>query len=78
MTLIDDAGRVWHKLWSVRLALLSALLSAVEFALPLVPDSWADSVGRGKFAAAALVVSIAAGVARIVSQPKLRKEGDDA
>lgn len=74
MNLIDDARHVWHRLWSVRLALLSALLSAAEFALPLIPDAVADMVGRGKFAAAAMIVSLAAGVARVVSQPKLHDE----
>ena len=78
MKLIDDAKHVWHRLWSVRLALLAALLSAVEFALPFVPDAFAEMVGRGRFAAAALVISLGSGLARVVSQPKLHKEDDDA
>lgn len=73
MQLIDDARKTWHRLWSVRLALLSALLSAAEFALPLVPDSVADVIGRGRFAAAAFAISVGAAVARVVSQPRLRK-----
>jgi hypothetical protein len=77
MKLIDDARRTWHKLWSVRLALLSAALSAIEFALPLVPDSVAELIGRGRFAAAALVISLGSGLARVVSQPKLHGGEDD-
>jgi len=65
--LIPGAGALWRKLWSVRLALLSALLSAVELALPYV----APSVPSRMFAAAALLVALAAGVARLVSQPAL-------
>ena len=66
MTLIDDARRLWLRFWSVRLSLLSALLSAAEFALPLIPDGVAEFIGRGKFAAAAFAISMGAAVARIV------------
>lgn len=77
MTLIEGARQTWHRLWSVRLALLSAALSAIEFALPLIPDSFAEMIGRGRFAAAALVVSLGAGLARVVAQPKLHKDDDE-
>ena len=52
--------------------LLSALLSAGEFALPMLPDAIVDLVGRGRFAAAAFALSIAAGIARVVAQPRMR------
>ncbi|RTL37175.1 MAG: hypothetical protein EKK53_21635 [Burkholderiales bacterium] len=65
--LIDDARSIWHRLWSVRLALISAALSAVEFALP----HFAPSERSGAFAATAGVVSLAAAVARLVAQPKV-------
>ena len=78
LNMIEDASHVWHRLWSLRLTALSAALSAAEFALPMVPDGVAEFVGRGKFAAAAFVLSMAAAGARLVSQPKLRKEQDDA
>lgn len=70
MTLIPDAGKLWPQLWSVRLAALSAVLSAVEFALPYVapaaPDRW--------FAAGAFVVAILAAGARVVAQPALHED----
>lgn len=71
MKLIDEWGRVLRRAWSVRLALLSALLSAVEIGVQL----WAPGQG-GKAAAAAAVVALAAGVARIVSQAKMRGDGN--
>ena len=74
MLLIDDARKVFRKAWSVRLALLSAALSAAEFALQYL----APAQSSGRFAALAGVVSLAAALARIVAQPKLTKEGDDA
>ena len=67
MVLIQDAGFLWHKLWSVRLAILSAILSACEFAMQYLAPSHAN----GSFAVAAFIVSLASGVARIVAQPAL-------
>lgn len=67
MKLIDDAKRTWHRLWSVRLALLSAALSGAEFAMPYI----APAQSSRTFAALAAVVSIGAGIARIVAQPKV-------
>lgn len=58
------------RLTSVQLAVLSAVLSAVEFALPFV----APEKPSGYFAAAAVVVSIGAALARLVQQPKARRE----
>jgi hypothetical protein len=71
MKLIDEWGRVLRRAWSVRLALLSAALSAVEIGVQL----WAPGQG-GKAAAAAAAAALAAGVARIVAQAKMR-EGRD-
>jgi hypothetical protein len=68
MTLIDDARKVWHRLWSVRLALLSAGLSAAEFAMPYI----APVQPSGRFAALAALISVAAAVARIVAQPRIK------
>ena len=73
MSLVDHWATVVRRAWSVRLSLLSALLSAAEFALPLLPDSVVDTIGRGRFAGAAFVISIAAGIARVVAQPRMRK-----
>lgn len=64
LNLVWNWRRVLKKSWSVRLALLSALLSAVEFAMPFI----APAQSSRRFAALALSVSIAAGVARIIAQ----------
>lgn len=72
MKLIDEWRRVAMKAWSVRMALLSALLSGAEFALPMLPDGLVEAIGRGRFAAAAFVLSLAAGVARVVAQPRMK------
>ena len=67
--LVDGWARVLRRAWSVRLALISAALSGVEFALPY----FAPEKSSGKFAALAGIVSVSAAVARIVAQPKVWK-----
>lgn len=66
MKLLDNWPRLIKRAWSVRLAILSASLSAVEFALPFV----APTQPSGWFAGAAVLVSLAAAAARIVAQPR--------
>jgi hypothetical protein len=66
--LISDAGRLWHRLWSVRLAILAAALGAVDAALPFVAPTHASPAFAGLTAA----VSLAAAGARLVCQPSLR------
>jgi hypothetical protein len=65
MQLVQNASEVAKKAWSIRLALLAAILSAIETAMQLFNPAdfgpW--------FGAAAMVVGIAAALARIVAQP---------
>jgi len=70
--LITDASRLWPRLWSVRLAVLSALLSACEVALPYA----APSTQSIPWAALSGLVALAAAVARIVAQPALYRDDD--
>ena len=71
MTLIYEWKLAIRKFWSFRLAILSAVLSACE----LVVQIWQpDGIQPGLFAAIAMFVSLAAGIARIVAQPKAYKE----
>ena len=68
MTLIDNAKEVLLKAWSIRLALLGALFSAAEVALPFfVP---LDLLPPNTMAVLALVCSAGAAIARVVAQPK--------
>ena len=69
MKLLSDWAWVARKAWSVRLALLSGLLSAIEFSLPFI----APSVPSRRFAAAAAAVALAAAAARVVAQPRLHE-----
>ena len=64
MKLIAEWKLILVKAWSVRLALLAAMLGGVELALPL----FSDAMPRGWFMAASVVTSLAVTVARIVAQ----------
>lgn len=66
--LIDDWRKLAPKLWSMRLMLVSFVLSGVEVALPYC----APTVPSGRFAAAAGLVTVAAAVARLVAQPEAK------
>ena len=66
-SLVDGWKTVLWRSWSVRLNVLCAVLSAVEFALP-----YANVRLGGAAALTALVVSLGAAFARIVAQPKMR------
>lgn len=70
MNVIADWKRVLRQAWSVRLALLAALLSSVE----ILVQMWAVIRPTPWFALGAAAVSLAAAVARIVSQPHLRAD----
>lgn len=64
MKLIDDWRELWKYLWSVRLALLAAGLTAAEAAVPRI----SDSVPPGLFLILSAIVSIAAAGSRLVAQ----------
>jgi hypothetical protein len=70
LKLIDDWQRMLRRAWSVRFSLIATILGAVEVAVQL----WAPGQG-GKAAALAALASLAAGVSRIVAQPKMHQEG---
>jgi len=74
MRLIDDAGRVLRKAWSVRLAALAALLSAAEVGLPYLLPDWPPRLA----AAAASLVTLAAMVVRFIAQPEIHRGNDTA
>lgn len=67
MNLIDDAAKVLRRAWSIRLALLSAVFSAAEVALPF----FTDFVPPRTMALLAVFTAAGAAVARIVAQPKM-------
>jgi hypothetical protein len=73
MKLIDDCRDVWHKLWSIRLSILAAVLAVCEIlaalqpVLPLLPAF----IPPGMFAALSALVALAAAGSRVIKQEKL-------
>jgi hypothetical protein len=63
MQLIPESHQAL-KLWSIRLAIISAGLAAAEASLPL----WHGVIPDGVFAALSSGIAIAAAVARVVQQ----------
>lgn len=67
MRFIDDAGRLWHRFWSVRLAALSVIASAAD-------AGWQVHVtGQTPYIAlATAAISAGAGFSRLIAQDTLR------
>ena len=63
MKLIDDASG-WHRLWSMRLAILSALFGALELIMPI----WSGLVPDSVFATLSTLSAVAAAIARVIKQ----------
>lgn len=72
MELMTNWKSIATKAWSMRLIILAALLSGFEVALPVMREAIEPLglVPPGVFAALSFVATAAAGVARIVAQPK--------
>ena len=69
MTLLPEWKWLIRKTWSIRLVILSAMLSGFEVILPL----FVDTIPRNLFAALSMCSAIAAGIARVVAQPKMER-----
>ncbi len=69
MNLVPEWKWLLRKTWSIRLVILSALLSGFEVILPL----FVDTIPRNLFAALSMCSAIAAGIARVVAQPKMER-----
>lgn len=66
MHLLPDWREIVGRAWSIRLALLAAVFSASEVALPF----FAPFVPPKTMAILALIASAGAAIARVIAQPK--------
>lgn len=66
MTFIKDAKKIWHRLWSVRLALFSALIAVAQTCF----DLYTSGTPHMTVIIAGLL-GIAGAVSRLVDQPSL-------
>ena len=80
MKLIDDAGVLWHRIWSVRMSIISAAYSAAAGAWVLLPYAWQPTLSepiKWGLAAAGVALAASPGIARVVAQPKLAEKVAD-
>jgi len=72
MELISNWKAVATKAWSFRFIILAAVLSGFEVALPVIREiiEPLGLIPPGVFAGLSFVATAAAGIARIVAQPK--------
>ena len=72
MELMTNWKAVATKAWSFRFIILAAVLSGFEVALPILREA-IEPLGLippGAFAALSFIATAAAGIARIIAQPK--------
>jgi len=67
MKLISDWKRVLRRSWAIRLNILSCLLSTAELVVNLMTPQFPS----GRFILAAAIVSLSAGIARVIEQKNL-------
>lgn len=72
MHLIWNWRQVLKRAWSIRLTLIAAALGGLEFGFQVFMDN--PPIPRGTFAALGALVSAAAAIARVVSQPSTRED----
>ena len=70
MKLIDDVDQLWHRFWSVRFAVLSALFgiaAQLQDSLPIIRDF----VTPHEFAVLSIACGVASAMSRVIKQPTL-------
>lgn len=87
MKWVDEAGQVWHRLWSMRLMILTTIYTTAAGAWALLPADWQPDLSEGVkalLASIGVALPAIAAVSRMVAQPKLdadkesRKQSDQA
>jgi hypothetical protein len=69
MRFVADAAKIARRAWSMRLIYASVILGAVDVALPF----FAPEQPSRAFGVLSVLVGIAAGVARLIPQPRMRR-----
>jgi hypothetical protein len=74
MKLIDDAGILWHRLWSVRLSALTTLYTSAAGAWLVLPPDWKPTLTHTEqviMAGIGMLLPALATVAPVVKQQSL-------
>lgn len=62
-----DGVKYWHRIWSIRMAILSTLLGIATSVLP----TWQPAIPPLPFAIATTVCAALTGLSRLIKQPEL-------
>jgi hypothetical protein len=80
MKLIDDAGKLWHRLSSVWFAIVGVIYASAGGVWLAMPESFRPDLPQWfRICLAVIGVALAAspGIARVVAQPKLASDDTD-
>lgn len=67
MKLVDDWKKILRRAWSIRMAIIAAVFSGAEVALPYL----GDAIPSGPLAALSFVAAAGAIISRVVAQPEM-------
>lgn len=74
MKLIDNAGIVWHRLWSMRFSIATTIYTGAAGAWVLLPPDWKPDLSETSKAVLAgfgMMLPVMASLSILVKQPKL-------
>lgn len=74
MRLIDNAGSLWHRFWSLRLAILTTIFGSITAAYLTLPSDWLPSIPawlKEAVSYGTILTAIFSGVSRVIKQPGL-------
>ena len=80
MKLIEDAGKLWHRLWTVRMSIIGVVYASVGGVYLAMPEGLRPDLpewGKLLLAGVGVMLAAAPGVARVVAQPKLASDDTD-
>jgi hypothetical protein len=74
MKLIDNAGILWHRLWSVRLSVLTTLYTSAAGAWLVLPVDWKPVLSHVEqmiLAGVGMLLPALSSIAPVIKQPKV-------
>lgn len=75
ISLIQHAGFVWHRMWSMRFMLLTTGYTAAAGAWAAIPEDWKPELSHPEkmvLAGIGVLLPMLASLSAVVDQPKLR------
>lgn len=77
MKLIDNAGIVWHRLWSMRFSIATTIYTGAAGSWVLLPTDWKPDLSetaKAILAGVGMMLPVMASLSIVVKQPKLAEK----